>query len=73
MRKAPRKKQVKFKVNTYMILHDVLEQAAARACRRCDKHNVQALTESQTASLEREFDESFWLAFEDAGLELEEP
>lgn len=64
------KKKVVVKVNGYDIVVAALEYAAARACNRCDKYNEVALTEAQRSTLAKEFEQSFWLAIEDAGAEI---
>lgn len=66
-----KKKVVRVKIQSpYQMVHTALEYAGERACNRCDKYNEEALTESQRNVLIREFADSFWLALEDAGIEV---
>lgn len=65
------KKKVVVKVKGYDIVVAALEYAAARACNRCDYNEVAlTLTESQRSTLTKEFEQSFWLAMDDAGAEI---
>jgi hypothetical protein len=66
-----KKNVIRVKIQSpYQIIGQALEYAAARACNRCDKYNELSLSESQRASLIGEFETSFWLALDDAGVEV---
>ena len=61
---------VRVKSSGFDIVSSALDYAAERACTRCDKYNEEPLTESQRATLVREFADSFWIALDDAGAEV---
>jgi hypothetical protein len=54
----------------HQILEETLERAVERGMNRCDKYTEEALTDAQRGLLLREVVESFWIALEDAGLEV---
>jgi len=63
-------KRVKVKVNGYTVVQTALDQAIESAMNKCDKYNDPGLTESQRDALRTHLGNYFWLALDEAGVEL---
>ena len=65
------KKRIRVKViSPYDSLGRALEAAIERGMNRCDKYNETPLTAGQRNVLSEQIEQSFWLAMEDAGIEV---
>lgn len=63
-------KRIKVKVNPYLVLTDALDSAIVSAMNKTDKYAPEPLTESQRASIAQHLNNYFWLALDEAGVEL---
>lgn len=58
-------------LNPYASLCEIIEHAVERGMNRCDKYSEQqSLTDGQRGLLLKEIGQSFWIALEDAGMEV---
>lgn len=65
-----KRRVIRAKVSTHDVVSVALNYAIERGMNRCDKYHEEPLTEAQRGLLLREVDSSFWLALDDAGVEL---
>ena len=70
MAKTAAKTKVRVRLDPYRAVGDALTAAAERACNRHDKYSDKPLSDSSRATLINEFENSFWLAIDDANLEF---
>lgn len=64
------KTAVRVKLDPYKTVADALEWAGKRACDRHDKYSDKPLSEASRSTLVNEFENSFWLAIDDANVEF---
>lgn len=66
-----KKKVIKVRIiSPYDMLGRALEAAVKRGIYRCNKYSESKIGDAQGTLLEEQIEESFWLALEDAGLEI---
>lgn len=65
-----KKRRVKVKVNPYLVVSDALDSAIVSAMNKTDKYAPEPLTESQRASIAQHLTSYFWLALDEAGVEI---
>jgi len=63
-------KRVKVKVNPYLVITDALDSAIVSAMNKTDKYETSPLTETQRASIAQHLNNYFWLALDEAGVEI---
>lgn len=63
-------KRIKVKVNGYTVISSALDAAIESAMNKCDKYNPEPLTDPQRDALRTHVGNYFWLALDEAGVEL---
>ena len=75
-RKVPKKQATAYRAirvkvaSAYQVINEALERAVVRGINRCNKYARDQFEPEQRDLLLREVVESFWIALEDAGLEV---
>lgn len=64
------KRRIRAKVDAAAVINTALDSAIESAMNKTDKYNPEALTDGQRATLTNHLSNYFWLAIEDAGVEI---